>query len=112
MYTVKKVNNFPVLSVVRPWNNNYLCTYDLYGPVHNAFDAGKSITRSRGRGLGPGNPDYFWALVNGIEPLGEWQFGPTTWVMNKLLALCVVHVMNLPPSKALRTGPYHSEVHR
>jgi hypothetical protein len=26
---------------------------DLYGPVRNAFDAGKSITRARGRGLGP-----------------------------------------------------------
>ncbi len=33
--------------------------YDLYGPVRNAFDAGKSITRASGRGLGPGNQDFF-----------------------------------------------------
>jgi hypothetical protein len=29
--------------------------YDVYGPVRNAFDAVKSITRASGRGLGPGN---------------------------------------------------------
>jgi hypothetical protein len=23
--------------------NNYLCTYDLYGPVRNVFDAGRYI---------------------------------------------------------------------
>ncbi len=32
-------------------NISYLWTYDLYGPVRNAFDAGKSITRASGRGL-------------------------------------------------------------
>ncbi len=31
----------------------YLWAYDLYGPVRNAFDAGKSITRASGKGLGP-----------------------------------------------------------
>jgi hypothetical protein len=36
-----------------------LRTYDFYGPVCNAFDAGKSITRASGRGLGPGNQDFF-----------------------------------------------------
>jgi hypothetical protein len=44
-----------------------LWAYDLHGPVRNAFDAGKSITRASGRGLGP---------VNGIEPLGECYLGP------------------------------------
>jgi hypothetical protein len=34
---------------------NYLCTYDLYGPVHNVFDAGRYITWASGRGLGLGN---------------------------------------------------------
>jgi hypothetical protein len=38
--------------------NSYLRTYNLYGPVHNAFDAGKSITWASGRGLGPGNRDF------------------------------------------------------
>ncbi len=23
------------------YNNNYLCTYDLYGPVRKVFDAGR-----------------------------------------------------------------------
>ncbi len=32
---------------------NYLCTYDLSGPVHNVLDACISITRANGRGLGP-----------------------------------------------------------
>ncbi len=40
--------------------SNYLWTSDLYCPVCNAFDAGKSITWARGRGvLGPGNLN-FW----------------------------------------------------
>ncbi len=34
---------------------NYLCTYDLYSPVRNFFDAGRYITWASGRGLGPGN---------------------------------------------------------
>jgi hypothetical protein len=38
---------------------SYLCTYDLYGPVHNVFDACRSITRASDRGLGPGNQDFF-----------------------------------------------------
>jgi hypothetical protein len=29
------------------------------GPVHNAFDAAKSITWPSGRELGPGNLDFF-----------------------------------------------------
>jgi hypothetical protein len=39
-----------------------LRTYQLYGPVHNAFDAGKSISKASGRGgrgLGTGNRDFF-----------------------------------------------------
>jgi len=39
--------------------NSYLCTYDLYGSVHNVFDAFRSITRASGRGLGPGNREFF-----------------------------------------------------
>jgi hypothetical protein len=35
---------------------SYLWTYDLYGPVRNAFDGGKSITMASGRGW------TFWAL--------------------------------------------------
>jgi hypothetical protein len=41
------------------YSNSYLWTYNLYGPIRNAIDAGKSITRASGRGLGPGNRDFF-----------------------------------------------------
>ena len=37
---------------------NYLCTYDLYSPVHNVLDAFISITRASGRELGPGNETF------------------------------------------------------
>ncbi len=56
--------------------NNYLCTYDLYSPVHNVLDAFISITRASGRGLGPGIREFFWAPWNGIEPIGECHLGP------------------------------------
>ncbi len=40
--------------------NSYLWAFDLYGPVNNAaFDAGKSISRASGWGLGPGNRYFF-----------------------------------------------------
>jgi hypothetical protein len=37
---------------------NHLCTYDLYVPLRNVFDAGRHITWASGRGLGPGNRPY------------------------------------------------------
>jgi hypothetical protein len=43
---------------------NYLCTYDLYSPVHNVLDACISITRASGGG---------WALEF------ENFLGPVKW---------------------------------
>jgi hypothetical protein len=40
---------------------NYLCTYDLYFPVRNVFDANRYLRRQVGGGSGPGN-GVFWAL--------------------------------------------------
>jgi hypothetical protein len=37
---------------------SYSCTYDLFGPMHNVFDAGRSIVRASWRGLGLGNQDF------------------------------------------------------
>ncbi len=37
-------------SVHKTVNFNYLCTFDLYSPVHNVLDACKYITRGSGRG--------------------------------------------------------------
>jgi hypothetical protein len=36
----------------RLFTNNYLCTYDLYGPVCKVFDAGRYITWGSGGGGG------------------------------------------------------------
>ncbi len=33
---------------------------DLYSPVCNVFYAGRYITWASGRGLGPGNGEFFW----------------------------------------------------
>jgi len=39
--------------------NNYLCTCDLYTPVHNVLEAWIYITWGSWRGLGPGIPEFF-----------------------------------------------------
>ncbi len=55
---------------------SYLWTYALYGPVRNAFDAGKSITRASGGG-GGWKSRLYWAMWNDdIEPSGECHLGP------------------------------------
>ncbi len=42
---------------------NYLCTFDLYGPVHNCFDAGRYIMwGGGGRGVGAGNREFLGPL--------------------------------------------------
>jgi hypothetical protein len=41
------------------WALVHKTTYDLYGPVRNAFDAGSSISWASGRGLGPWNLEIF-----------------------------------------------------
>jgi hypothetical protein len=40
---------------------SYLCTYDLYGPVRNAFHVGSIHYEGKweGEGFGPGNRDFF-----------------------------------------------------
>jgi hypothetical protein len=46
---------------------NYLCTYDLYSPVHNVLDACISITWGSGRGLGPGILEFFGPCEMGMS---------------------------------------------
>jgi len=64
---------------------SYLWTYDLYGPIRNAFDAAKSITRTSVKGLGPENWDFsgpvklYWAIRRvpyGAQKCRNFQ-GPT-----------------------------------
>ncbi len=42
--------------------NSYLCTYDLNGPVHNAFDAGSIHYEGKWEGVGPWKSRLVWAL--------------------------------------------------
>ncbi len=55
-------------------DDSYLCTYDLYGPMRNVFDACRYITRASGRGLGPGNWEFLgpvkWHRADRRVPLG------------------------------------------
>jgi hypothetical protein len=41
---------------------SYLCTYDLYGPVRNAFDAGSIHYEGKWEGVGPWKSRLFWVL--------------------------------------------------
>jgi hypothetical protein len=58
----------------KPRDINYLCTYDLYSPVHNVLDACISITRGSRRGLGPGIPEFLgpvnWHRADRRVPFG------------------------------------------
>ncbi len=55
---------------------HYLCTYDLYSPVQTAFDAGSIHYLGKWEEVGPRKSRVFWALWNGIEPIGECHLGP------------------------------------
>jgi hypothetical protein len=70
----------------------------------NAFDAVKSGTRASLRGLGPGNQDFLGSVKWHRGPLGKCHLGANP--------LPLAQVMDLHASKALRTGPYQSEVHK
>jgi hypothetical protein len=55
----KKITYFLKYSDYIPsqeFSNNYLCTCDLYTPVHNVLEAWIYITWGSWRGLGPGIP--------------------------------------------------------
>jgi hypothetical protein len=55
---------------------SYLCTYDFYSPVRNAFDAGSIHYDVKWKGVGPWKSRLFWTLWNSIQPIGEYHLGP------------------------------------
>ncbi len=57
-------------------HNGYLCTYELYSPVRNVFDACRSITRASGRGLDPGNRDFFGPCEMALSHWASAIWGP------------------------------------
>ncbi len=65
----------------------YLCSYDLYGPVRNAFDAVSIPNESKWEGVGPWKSRLFWALWNGIKPIGKCPWGPKKALLAFLLLL-------------------------
>ncbi len=56
--------------------NSYLCTYDLYGPVRNAFNSVSIHYKGKWEGIGPWKSRVFWALLNDIEAIGGCHLGP------------------------------------
>jgi hypothetical protein len=51
----KKIVEVQLEDITIPTGYSYLCTCDLYSPIHNVFDASRSIMGASERGLGPGN---------------------------------------------------------
>jgi hypothetical protein len=80
------------------WPFSYICTFDLYGPVCNVFDACRSITRASGRGVWTWKLRLFWALLNGIEPFGECHLGPKSikYQAVSIRGPKIVHVYMMP----------------
>jgi hypothetical protein len=71
-------------------HNGYLCTYELYGPVCNFFDACRSIMRAVGRGLGRGpcNRDFFGPCEMELSHWASAICGPLgSYAVRKLTAL-------------------------
>jgi hypothetical protein len=73
---------------------NYLCTYDLYDPVRNAFDAG-SI--------------HYLGKWDNIESLGECHLGPKKFEISSAQPPPTCPSKGcMPASKALRMGQHKS----
>ncbi len=51
-----------IIDFLKDTLSNYLCAYDLYGPVRNVFDACRYIMWKSGKGVGPWKSRVFWAL--------------------------------------------------
>jgi hypothetical protein len=52
---LKDLNN----KILSFYSNNYLCTCDLYTPVHNVLEGWIYITWGSWKVLGPGIPEFF-----------------------------------------------------
>ncbi len=83
-----------------------LCSFKFtaLGPVRNAFDAGKFITLSNGRWLGPGNLDFFQPQMALAKRLDAISQGTKKSPFPGLNPLTLALVMDLPASKALLLG--------
>jgi hypothetical protein len=46
---------------ISPNSEEIIATYDLYGHMHNDFDAGDIHYKGKGKGVGPWKLRLFWA---------------------------------------------------
>jgi hypothetical protein len=53
---------------------NYLCTYDLYGPVRKVFDATDTLRGEMGGGGWRWKPRVLWAPVKFGANLGPYKY--------------------------------------
>jgi hypothetical protein len=84
-----------LLYLLHHTQNNYLCTYDLYGPVRNVFDAGRYITWASASHLPTG-----WALEM------ERFLGPVKWPSTPfILPLQLGPLASPPPTPHLPPPP-------
>ncbi len=93
IYCTLLSHHFPPKLSYRPWKLMYIklpMYLWLIWPCTWWFWYMQSMTWTFGRGLGPGNWDFFGPCENGIEPFGEFHLEP-----KKVL------FMDLPSSKAL-----------
>jgi hypothetical protein len=73
---------YPTVWALKPpsWALEHKITYalsDLYSPVHNVLDACIPITWASGRGLGPGNLEFFGPQMHGTRLSARCHFsGP------------------------------------
>jgi hypothetical protein len=87
---------------------NYLCTYDLYSPVHNVLYACISITWASERGLGPEILKIFgpqMALAYRLDAISQ---GPNNSRIPGPNPLSLALVMDMHAYKTLCTGLYKS----
>ncbi len=71
-----KINGYLYPQRVSPrLKNNYLCTYNLYGPCVMLLMRAASVTWASGRGLGP-EIESFVGPVKWHRPIGECHLGP------------------------------------
>ncbi len=67
------------LQIWELFNNNYLCTYDLYGPMRNAFDAGSIHYFGKWEGGWALEIEFFCEMATSLEAIAIWGTlrGPT-----------------------------------
>ncbi len=96
------IQHFRVLAL----HLNYLCTYDLYSPVHIGLDACISITRTSGRGLGPENWKFFGPCKITSSRRAIW--GPKISRFPGPNPFPLAQIMDMHASKTLCTRLYNN----